>query len=67
MAIQDQMLKMIVDEIDKTISSGQEKVIVNEARTKDVAKVLTSLSTEKAEAATLVNQYIAQIKLICKS
>lgn len=67
MAIQDQMLKMIVDEIDKTISSGQEKVVVNEARAKDVAKVLTSLSTEKAEATTLVNQYIAQIKLICKS
>lgn len=67
MAIQDQMLKMIVDEIDKTISSGQEKVVVNEAKAKDVAKVLTSLSTEKAEATTLVNQYIAQIKLICKS
>jgi len=67
MAIQDQMLKMIVDEIDKTISSGKEKVVVNEAKAKDVAKVLTSLSTEKAEATTLVNQYIAQIKLICKS
>jgi len=67
MAIQDQMLKMIVEEIDNTISSGQEKVIVNETKAKEVAKVLTNLSTERSEAATLVNQYIGQLKLICKS
>lgn len=67
MAIQDEMLKMITKEIDDTISSGNEKVLVNVTKAKEVAKLLTSLSTDKAEATSLVNQYIAQIKLICKS
>ncbi len=67
MAIQDEMLKMITKEIDDTISSGNEKVLVNVTKAKEVAKLLTNLSTDKAEATSLVNQYIAQIKLICKS
>ena len=44
MAIQDEMYKLIVDELNNT-----------------------SLSTDRAEASSLVNQYIAQIKIICNS
>lgn len=67
MAIQDEMYKLIEDEIDVTVEAGKEKVLVNKDKAKKVAKLLTSLSTDKAEANNLVNQYIAQIKLICNS
>ena len=67
MAIEDEMFRLIEEEIDDTISNGKEKVLVNEEKAKKVARLLTGLSTDKAEANTLVNQYIAQIKIICNS
>ena len=67
MAIQDEMYKLIVDELNKTVDAGKEKVLVDIKKAKEVAKLLTSLSTDPAEASSLVNQYIAQIKIICNS
>lgn len=67
MAIQDEMYKAIEQEIDKTIAEGREKVIVNYERAKEVAKMLTELSTDKKDADTLTNQYIARIRNICNS
>ena len=67
MAIQDEMYKLIVDELNKTVDAGKEKVLVDIKKAKEVAKLLTSLSTDRAEARSLVNQYIAQIKIICNS
>lgn len=67
MAIEDEMFRLIEEEINDTISNGKEKVLVNEEKAKKVARLLTGLSTDKAEANTLVNQYIAQIKIICNS
>ena len=65
MAIQDEMYKAIELEIDKTIAEGREKVIVKYDRAKEVAKMLTELSTDKRDADTLTNQYIARIRNIC--
>lgn len=65
MAIQDVMYKAIIEEIDKTIEAGAEKVIVNLDKAKSVAKVLTELSTDNSSADDLSNQYIARIKNIC--
>lgn len=67
MAIQDEMYKRIVDELSKTVESGKEKALVDIEKAKVVAKLLTELSTDRADASTLVNQYIAQIKQICNS
>ena len=67
MAIQDEMYKLIVDELNKTVDAKKEKVLVDIKKAKEVAKLLTSLSTDRAEASSLVNQYIAQIKIICNS
>lgn len=67
MAIEDEMFRLIEEEIDNTISNGKEKVLVDEEKAKKVARLLTGLSTDKGEANTLVNQYIAQIKIICNS
>jgi hypothetical protein len=67
MAIQDEMYKAIEQEIDKTIAEGREKVIVKYERAKEVAKMLTELSTDKKDADTLTNQYIARIRNICNS
>ena len=67
MAIQDEMYKLIVDELNKTVDAGKEKVLVDIKKAKEVAKLLTSLSTDRAEASSLVNQSIAQIKIICNS
>lgn len=67
MAIQDEMYKAIEQEIDKTIAEGREKVIVKYDRAKEVAKMLTELSTDKRDADTLTNQYIARIRNICNS
>lgn len=67
MAIEDEMFRLIEEEINDTISNGKEKVLVNEEKAKKVARLLTGLSTDKGEANTLVNQYIAQIKIICNS
>lgn len=67
MAIEDEMYKLIEEEINATIEAGNGKVTVDKERAKKVARLLTSLSTEKADASNLVNQYIAQIKIICNS
>lgn len=67
MAIQDEMYKMIAQEIDLVVKEEREKVLVNIKKAKEVAKMLTELSVEKAEADSLVNQYMANIKNICNS
>lgn len=67
MAIQDEMFKMIVQEIDETVQSGNEKILVNNDKAKKVAKMLSELSMDPRDAETLVNQYISGIKNICNS
>ncbi len=67
MAIQDEMYKMIAQEIDLVVKEEREKVIVDIKKAKEVAKMLTELSVEKTEADSLVNQYMANIKNICNS
>lgn len=67
MAIQDEMYKAIEKEIDQTVESGTEKVSVNFEKAKEVAKMLTDLSTSAGDAEALTNQYIANIKNICNS
>jgi hypothetical protein len=67
MAIQDEMYKMIAQEIDLVVKEEREKVLVDIKKAKEVAKMLTELSVEKAEADSLVNQYMANIKNICNS
>ena len=69
MAIQDEMYKAIEKEINQTVESGAEKVAVNLEKAKEVAKMLTDLSTSvgDADADALTNQYIANIKNICNS
>ncbi len=66
MAIQDEMYKMIAQEIDLVVKEEREKILVDIKKAKEVAKMLTELSVEKAEADSLVNQYMANIKNICK-
>ena len=67
MAIQDEMYKAIEKEINQTVESGTEKVSVNFEKAKEVAKMLTDLSTSAGDADALTNQYIANIKNICNS
>jgi Holliday junction resolvase-like predicted endonuclease len=67
MAIQDEMYKMIAQEIDLVVKKEREKVLVDIKKAKEVAKMLTELSVEKTEADSLVNQYMANIKNICNS
>ena len=67
MAIQDEMYKMIAQEIDLVVKEEREKVLIDIKKAKEVAKMLTELSVEKAEADSLVNQYMANIKNICNS
>ena len=55
MAIEDEMYKLIEEEINAIIETGKEKVVVDKERAKKVARLLTSLSTEKADASNLVN------------
>lgn len=50
MAIQDEMYKAIEKEIDQTVESGTEKVSVNFEKAKEVAKMLTDLSTSVGDA-----------------
>lgn len=66
MSIQTEMFKAIETEIDKTVAAGKEKVIVDNDKAKKVARMLTDLSVSKSDADTLVNQYISNIKNICK-
>jgi len=67
MAIQDEMYKMIAQEIDLVVKEERGKVLVDIKKAKEVAKMLTELSVEKTEADSLVNQYMANIKNICNS
>lgn len=67
MAIQDEMYKMIQQEIDLAVKEEREQVLVDIDKAKQVAKMLTQLSVEKSEAESLVNQYMANIKNICNS
>ena len=67
MAIQDEMYKMIAQEIDLVVKEEREEVLVDIKKAKEVAKMLTELSVEKTEADSLVNQYMANIKNICNS
>lgn len=68
MAIQNEMYKAIVKEIEQTVAAGAEKVIVDIEKSKEVAKMLTELSIDNENVAdTLINQYIANIKNICNS
>ena len=67
MAIKDEMYKMIVQEIDKCIEEGKEKINVDIENAKEVAKMLAELSTkDDQDAESLTKTYIAQIKNICK-
>lgn len=65
MAIQDEMYKMIETEIVQIIENDKESRNVNIEKAKEVAKMLTSLSTDPSDAENLTNQYIANIKIIC--
>lgn len=67
MAIQDEMYKMIEKEINQTIDEDRQKIIVDYDKAKKVAKMLAELSTEREDADSLVNQYMAQIKNICRN
>lgn len=67
MAIQDEMYKLIEQEIVQTVEDGKEKIIVDYEKAKSVAQMLTDLSTNANDADSLTNQYIAQIKIICNS
>ncbi len=66
MAIQDEMYKKIVQEIDSLIQNEKFNLVGKENVTKQVAKMLTELSVGPQDADSLVNQYIAQIKNLCK-
>lgn len=67
MAIQDEMYKMIEKEINQTVAEGRQNIIVDYDKAKVVAKMLAELSTEREAADSLVNQYMAQIKNICRN
>jgi hypothetical protein len=67
MAIQDEMYRLIEQEISQTIETDKQVRIVNYDKAKQVARMLTSLSTETSDADSLTNQYIANIKNICNS
>lgn len=67
MAIQDEMYKMIEKEINQALKDGSGRAIVDETKAKKVAKMLTDLCTDKSEAESLLNQYMANIKNICNS
>lgn len=67
MTIQEEMYKAIEKEINQTIASNTGKIIVNYDKAKEVAKMLTDLSTSSGDSDSLTNQYIANIKNICNS
>ena len=67
MAIQDEMYKMIEKEVNQTVADNRQKIIVDYDKAKMVAKMLVELSTEREDADSLVNQYMASIKNICRN
>ena len=56
MAIQEEMFKDIVTEIDATVAADKQKIYVNVSKAKEVAKMLTDLSVDPSDAETLTNQ-----------
>lgn len=66
MAIQDEMYKRIEKEINSLIKEDKFNLVGKEDKAKRVAKMLTELSVDPQDAKNLVNQYIAQIKNICR-
>ena len=66
MAIQDEMYEKIEQEINLLIDADKFNLVGKEEQTKRVAKMLTELSVGPQDADSLVNQYIAQIKNLCK-
>lgn len=67
MAIKDEMFRKIEQEIHTLIDQDRFNLMNKQDKVLTVAKMLTELSVSQQEAETLVNQYIAQIKNICKS
>lgn len=67
MAIQDEMYRLIEQEINQTVEANKQVRIIDYSKAKQVARVLTSLSTDTNDADSLTNQYIANIKNICNS
>jgi len=66
MAIQDEMYKMISQEIDKTLTEGKEKIIVDVKKAKKVAKALSELSVNSNhESKSLADDLVVNIKNIC--
>ncbi len=65
MAIQDEMYRLIEQEISQTIEANKQVRIVNYDKAKQVARMLTSLSTDTSDADSLTKQYLANIKNIC--
>lgn len=66
MAVKDEMYKMIVQEIEDSIQLEKFNMSLDQDKVKAVAKMLTGLSVDRSDANMLINQYIAQIKNICK-
>lgn len=64
MAIQNEMYKDIVKEIESTLEEDDD-IVIDVDKVKQVAKLLTDLSIDPADADSLTNQYIAGIKNIC--
>ena len=67
MAIQNEMYKLIEQEINQTLKAGKEVRTVDSEKAKNVARMLTNLSIDPSDADSLTNQYIAGIKNICNS
>ena len=67
MAIQDEMYRLIELEINQTLAADKQVRYVNYDKAREVARMLTSLSTDVSDADSLTNQYIANIKNICNS
>ena len=47
MAIQDEMYKMIENEINQTVAEDRQNIIVDYEKAKEVARMLAELSTER--------------------
>lgn len=65
MAIQDEMYKAIEQEIDQILQTKKVKVDLD--KVKKTAKILTALSVGSDDADNLINQYIAQLRNLCKN
>ena len=66
MAIQDEIYNQIEQEINSLIVADKFNLVGKEKEAKKVAEMLAGLSVDPRDADNLVNQYIAQIKIICK-